>query len=253
MLLRHEHVVPAVVVQTLDRLQPGVGWSMVALRQHDLLHLLAVDYSLSSRGLLPELCHLLLHKSGTLAVQGRRDPPPQQATLILGLYANGYQPRGRPNINTKICVIDFAGDWFPRFGRVLTCKNMITWMELCKVVNGEVVPKWAEALQALPLCNFKQRMKYGGTVYPTTLHLHFGCLIALHHHLWSKCRQKGRVACPWVNKHVVATLFLHKGGRLNEVRGFHKFQGHVENWLAPGGGHGCRLKEGGGGLGNGQL
>ena len=24
-------------------------------------------------------------------------------------------------------------------------------------------------------------------------------------------------------------------------------QGHVENWLAPGGGHGCRLKEGGGG------
>ena len=23
--------------------------------------------------------------------------------------------------------------------------------------------------------------------------------------------------------------------------------GHVENWLAPGGGHGCRLKEGGGG------
>ena len=29
--------------------------------------------------------------------------------------------------------------------------------------------------------------------------------------------------------------------------------GHVENWLAPGGGHGCRLKEGGGGLGNGHL
>ena len=27
----------------------------------------------------------------------------------------------------------------------------------------------------------------------------------------------------------------------------------VENWLAPGGGHGCRLKEGGGGLGNGHL
>ena len=30
-------------------------------------------------------------------------------------------------------------------------------------------------------------------------------------------------------------------------------EGDGENWLAPGGGHGCRLKEGGGGLGNGHL
>ena len=33
------------------------------------------------------------------------------------------------------------------------------------------------------------------------------------------------MACPRVNKHGVAALFLHKGGRLNEVRGSHKFQG----------------------------
>ena len=33
------------------------------------------------------------------------------------------------------------------------------------------------------------------------------------------------MACPGVNKHGVATLFLHKGGHLNEVRGSHKFQG----------------------------
>ena len=31
MLLRHEYVVRATVLQTLDRLQPGAGWSMVAL------------------------------------------------------------------------------------------------------------------------------------------------------------------------------------------------------------------------------
>ena len=31
--LRHVHVVPAAVLCTLDHLQPGVGWSMVALRQ----------------------------------------------------------------------------------------------------------------------------------------------------------------------------------------------------------------------------
>ena len=32
MLLRYEHVVPAAVLQTLDRLQPVAGWSMFALR-----------------------------------------------------------------------------------------------------------------------------------------------------------------------------------------------------------------------------
>ena len=158
MLLRHEHVVLAAVLQTLDRLQPGVGWSMVALRQQELLHLPAVEYSLSNNRLLPELCHLLLLKSGTLAVQGRRDPPPQQATLTLGLYADGNQPRGRPNVNTKICIIDFVGDWFPRSGHVPRCTNLITWMELPKVVDGEWLPRRAKALQALASCKFNQRM-----------------------------------------------------------------------------------------------
>ena len=60
-----------------------------------------------------------------------------------------------------------------------------------------------------------------------TVHVQFGCLTADHHHLWSECRQKGCVACPCVNKHGSATLFLHRGGggRLNEVCGSHKFLG----------------------------
>ena len=99
--LRHEHVVPAAVLHTLDHLHPGVGWSMVALRQQEDLHLPAVDYSLDNRKLLPQLCHLLLQKCGSLAAQGRQKPPPPHATLTLGLYADGCQPRGRPNINQK--------------------------------------------------------------------------------------------------------------------------------------------------------
>ena len=74
-------------------------------------------------------------------------------------------------------------------------------MELPKVVDGEWVSKRAKALQALPLCKFKQRMKYGGAEYTTALHLQFGCLAAHHHHLWSECRQKGCVTCHWVNMH----------------------------------------------------
>ena len=100
------------------------------------------------------------------------------------------------------------------------CTDMINWMELPKVVDGEWLPKPAEAQQALPSCKFNQHMKYG-----RTLHVQFGCLTADHHHLWSECGQKGCVACTWVNKHGAATLFLHKGGCLNDVRGSHKFQG----------------------------
>ena len=33
------------------------------------------------------------------------------------------------------------------------------------------------------------------------------------------------MACPWVNKHGAATLFLHKGGCLSDVRRSHKFHG----------------------------
>ena len=84
-------------------------------------------------------------------------------------------------------------------------------MEPPKVVYGEWLPN--------------QRMKYGGAEYTTTLHVQFGCLSADHYHLWSECRQKGCVACPWVNKHGASTSFQHKRGRLNDVRGSHKFQG----------------------------
>ena len=74
--LRHEHVVPAAVLRTLDHLPPGDGWSMVALRQQEDLHLAAVDYSLANRKLLPQMCHLLLQKGGSLATQGPHHPMP---------------------------------------------------------------------------------------------------------------------------------------------------------------------------------
>ena len=223
--LRHEHVVPAAVLRTLDHLQPGVGWSMVALRQQEDLHLPAVDYSLDNRKLLPQLCHLLLQKCGSLAAQGRQKPPPTHATLTLGLYADGYQPRGRPNINTKISIIDFQGHWFPMSGNVPRCTDMLTWQELPKVSDCQWLPIPAEALQALHSCKFKQRMKYAGAVYNTTLQIRLGANTADHHHLWSECRQKGCVACPSVNEDGAGELFLHKGGCLNAMRGSHKFQG----------------------------
>ena len=60
---------------------------------------------------------------------------------------------------------------------------MRTLLDPPKVVDGESVPKQAEALQAPPLYKLKQRMKYGGAEYTTALHLKFGCVTANHDHL----------------------------------------------------------------------
>ena len=110
-------------------------------------------------------------------------------------------------------------------GYVPRCTDMLTWQELPKVSDCEWLPKRVEALQALPSCTFQQRMKYAGAVYNTTLQIRLGAITADHHHLWSECRQKGCVACPWVNKDGAGELFLHKGGCLSGVCGSHKFQG----------------------------
>ena len=192
---------------------------MVDLRQQEDLHLHALDYCLDNRNLLPPLCHPLLQKCGSLAAQGWQKPPPPHATPTLGLYTDGYQPRGHPNINTKISIIDFQGHWFPMSGNVPRCTDMLT----CS--DWQWLPKRAEALQALSSCTFKQRMKYARALYNTTLQISFGAITADHQNLWSECRQKGFVARPWVNKNGAGELFLHKGGCLNGVRGSHKFQG----------------------------
>ena len=87
-LLRHEHVVLAAVLQTLDRLPPGDFWSVVAPWQKGVLHLSMQDYSLSNCRFFLRLCHLFPLKSGMLALKRRCEPPPQQTTLTSGSYAD---------------------------------------------------------------------------------------------------------------------------------------------------------------------
>ena len=89
--------------------------------------------------------------------------------------------------------------------------------------NAEWVPKWAEALHALSSCTFKQHMRYQGVEYTTALWVQFGCITTDHHHWRGECKQKGCVACAWLNKHGLKDLFLHKGGCLNQVWGPHEF------------------------------
>ena len=66
-------------------------------------------------------------------------------------------------------------------------------------------------------------MRYQGFEYPTHLRVRLGSITIDRHHLCGECKQKGCVACPWLNKHELQDVFLHKGGRLNQVQGPHKF------------------------------
>ena len=116
---------------------------MVAPRQEEDVHLPSVDYSLTNIKLLPRLCHLLPLKFALVAAQGRLAPPPQHATLTVGLYADGYQPRGRPNISMKIGLIHFEGPWFPLARYVRRCTDMISWFDSPKIVDVKWVPKRA--------------------------------------------------------------------------------------------------------------
>ena len=71
-----------------------------------------------------------------------------------------------------------------------------------------------------------KKMKYREAVHDIAVNVQLGCITSGHHHLWSECKQKGCVACPWVNKEGVQDLFKYKkGGHLQDVRGTHKFQG----------------------------
>ena len=184
---------------------------MVFGQQKDL-HRLSVDYSLTSIKLLPQMCHLLLQNTGLVVSQGRQAPPPQHAALTVGLHADCYQPHGRLNINTKISLIDCEELWCPLVGCLPCCTETISWLEFPENLDAQWVRKRVEALHALPACTFKQLMTYQGVEYTSAVRVQFGCITADHHNLRSECKQKGFVACPWLNKHGSKDLFLHKGG-----------------------------------------
>ena len=107
------------------------------------------------------------------------------------------------------------------------CSAKIAW-SCRKLLMGNGYPNGRRPYKPCPpihLGNVRQRMKHGAREYTTVLRVKFGCLTAHHKYLWFECRQKGCVGCPWINKHGFAHLFLHKGGRLHQVRGSHKFLG----------------------------
>ena len=130
--LRHIGLASAHVLRALHRLQPNSGWSMERLHQAEYRALPAFDRALSNTSLLVQIVAFLLGGCGKLVATGRKDPPPPNANLVLGVYADGYRPRGRGSVNTKVCVIDMEGSLFPHVNHVPQCSTMVTWREMLK-------------------------------------------------------------------------------------------------------------------------
>ena len=104
--LRHTGVASARVLRALHRLQPDCGWSMEHLHQAEDRALPAFDRALPNTSLLVQIVAILLGGCGKLVATGSKDAPPPNANLLLGVYADGYRPRRRGNVNAKVCVID---------------------------------------------------------------------------------------------------------------------------------------------------
>ena len=130
--LRHTGLALACVLQALHRLQLDSCWSMDRLHQAEDRALPAFDHALSNMSLLVQIVAFLLGGGGKLVATGRKDPPPPNAKLVLGVYADGYKPRGRGNVNTKVCVIDMEGSLFPHVTHVPKCSTMVTRREMLK-------------------------------------------------------------------------------------------------------------------------
>ena len=130
--------------------------------------------------------------------QGEPPPPPADCQMFLGVYADGYHPRGRGTINTKICILDEHGGLFPRQQNLPRCSMMLAWREMLK----EAYENWVKEgrpveFNTLNGASFSLPIRWEGKQYKTVVRIHFRFVTADHHHLWWECGSRFCVACPW--------------------------------------------------------
>ena len=196
------------VLRALHRLQLDSGWSMERLHQAEDRALPAFDRVLSNTSLLLQIVVFLLGGCGKLVATGRKDPPPPNANLVLGVYADGYRPRGRGNVNTKVCVIDMEGSFFPHVNHVPQCSTMVTWREMLKNAYDQWVREGrTQELNRLRQTPFTLLVKWQGHTSNTLVCVTFRLLTTGHHHLWWECGGRCCVVCPWKRHEGVRALF----------------------------------------------
>ena len=61
---------------------------------------------------------------------GSQPTPTPNCVLSLGVYADGYKPRGRGNVNIKVCLINDG--FFPKRAHFPQCTSLLTRRETLK-------------------------------------------------------------------------------------------------------------------------
>ena len=206
--LRDTGLASAHVLRALHRLQPNCGWSMERLHQAEDRALPAFDRALSNTSLLVQIVAFLLGVCGKLVAAGRKDPPPPNANVVLGVYADCYRPRARGTVNAKVCVIHMEGSLLPHVNYMLQCITMVTWREMLK----NTYHKWVregrtQQLNRLRQTPFTPPVKWRGHTSTTLVRVTFRLLTADHHHLWWECGGRCCVVCPWKRHEGVRARF----------------------------------------------
>ena len=110
--MRHEALSSRGLFRKIRKIskEPGWSWTQLCAAEADLFP--KVNRDLSNVKLLAQLCALLLNNRKSLVTDHKQAPPPCEVSLAIGVYGDGYPPRGRPNVNMKFALIDQSGQLF---------------------------------------------------------------------------------------------------------------------------------------------
>ena len=223
LVLRHEGNVSAATLKTLNRLCPAQGWTMENLRRQETAVLPSFDRQVANLELAAHICGFMLANAGDLLGVQRTAPLPPQVTLSLLLYGDGYSPRGRPNVTTKLALLDKSRTLFPFVdgsGGLPQSTGFLTWRELPKAEYSNWIPNRAKELNRLHEYTFPVTVSQA--IVDVSIRWDF--LTADHHHLWSECSKRPCVVCPWKHGDDVEGLFSARGVAFG-VFGAGKFAG----------------------------
>ena len=208
--LRHQGLVSVRVVGALNNLQPGFRWTVERLHLAEDTPIPFFDRSLQNSSLMAQIVGTLLGGSSRCLGLRLNQPPPPNCVLSLGVYADGYRPRGRGNVNIKVCLIDEGGSLFPIRAHIPQCtlQLLLTWREMLKndydLWVRQVRAEELNKLQKTPFCLPVRR---GGCTHNVGVRVQFRFFTTDHHHLWWERGGRCCVVCPWQRHQGVRELF----------------------------------------------
>ena len=196
---------------TEDSIWVQSGWSIERLRELEKRTLPQFNYDIENHKFLVSVVAHLLKESGPLIGRGRSSTPPGQCTLSLAIFCDRISPRGRPNVNIKVALVDLGGTLFPFVENIPETTGFSTRREMSKVDHsGWVAEHSPRELNTLAAQPFVVPVHFAECVHRVQVTVAFQVVIADHHQLWWELGGRACVVCPWARAHGVRDMLLHE-------------------------------------------